>query len=259
MTAAPTRAAVPAAVDLVHLRHGQPMTTSRQVAARFGKAHKNVLSAIHRLLPDLPDDFGRLNFEPTEYTDDHNRQQPEFRLTQDGFLMLAMGFTGREAAQWRAQFIKAFNALSKAVQRQQRERLSPAWQSARAQVAAQHSAVNAVLVEVRRAAGKLTEPHHLANEARLIGYALTGTPAGLDRDTLAADQLRLLHLVEAQDLILLVQGASYDARKAALRALVLQAPGAEAGAVDDRCAPIALHRATGTPKTLTTIHATPTP
>lgn len=210
--------------DLVSVDHGQPVTTSRRVAERFGKEHKNVLQAIKRLLPDLPDDFGRLNFEPIEYTDDQNRRQPEYRLTQDGFLMLAMGFTGREAARWRAEFIKAFNAMAKAVQRQQRERLAPSWHAARATVTRQHSAVNAVLVEVRHAAGKDTQAHHLANEARLIGHALTGVFAGLDRDTLDAAQLRLLHKVECKDVILLAQGASYEARKAALRALVLDAP-----------------------------------
>ena len=63
---------------------------------------------------------------------------------------------------------------------------------------------------------------------------MTATPTRTPAPA-TADQLRLLHLVEAQDLILLVQGASYEARKAALRALVLQAPAvdaAHAGQVD---------------------------
>ena len=100
--------------------HGQAMTTSRRVAAMFCKEHKNVLRAIDRLLPDLPGDFSRLNFEPRTYLDDRGKAQPECLLSQDGFLMLAMGFTGREAARWRAAFIKAFNDMAKALARQQR-------------------------------------------------------------------------------------------------------------------------------------------
>ncbi|MEY8874991.1 MAG: Rha family transcriptional regulator [Leptothrix sp. (in: b-proteobacteria)] len=207
---------------LVEVIHEQPMTTSRRIGQMFGKAHKNVLRAIEQLLPDLPGDFARLNFEPSEYTDPTGRRLPEYLLTQDGFLMLVMGFKGREAAHWRGRFIDAFNTMAKTVQRQQRALLSAERLRVRAEVARQHSSVNAVLVEVRRAAGKTTEAHHLANEARLIGYAVTGVFAGLDRDTLDADQLKLLHKVECRDVILIAQGTDYEARKTALRALVLQ-------------------------------------
>jgi Rha family phage regulatory protein len=211
-----------AAFDLVHVDHGQPLTTSRRVAQRFGKRHDNVLRSIRTLCEDLPPGFARLNFEETTSTDEQGRKQPEYLLTQDGFLALAMGFTGKEAATLRARFIEAFGTMARTLQRQQRQRLAPEWQAARAAVARQHSSVNAVLTEVRAAAGKPTHAYHLANEARLIGHALTGVHAGIDRDTLDADQLRLLHKVEARAVILIARGADYETRKAELRALVLQ-------------------------------------
>lgn len=207
---------------LVEVIHEQPMTTSRRVGQMFGKRHDNVLQAVKRLLPDLPDDFTRLNFEVSEYTDDTGRRLPEYLLTKDGFAMLAMSFTGREATRWKMSFIRAFNSMAKTLERQQRTLLSAERLRVRAEVAREHTSVIAMLIEVRREQGKTTEPHHIANEGRLIGYAMTGTWAGIDRNTLDADQLRLLHKVETLDIKLLVRGADLSARKAALRALVLQ-------------------------------------
>lgn len=207
---------------LVLAVHGEPMTTSRRVAAMFCKEHKNVLRAIDRLLPDLPGDFSRLNFEPRTYVDERGKEQPEYLLSQDGFLMLAMGFTGREAARWRAAFIKAFNDMAKALARQQRALFSAERERARAEVARMHNNVVAVLIATRQERGRATETHHMANEGRLIGYAMTGAFVGIDRATLDAEQLRLLHRVETLEIMLLVRGADWAQRKAELRALVLQ-------------------------------------
>jgi Rha family phage regulatory protein len=209
--------------ELVEPVHGQPMTTSRRVAQMFGKEHKNVLRSVERLLPDLPEEFSRLNFEPRTYTDDRGKEQPEYLLTQDGFLMLAMGFTGRTAIHWRATFIKAFNALGKALRRRQSALMNRERELIRAEVARSHSAVNTILADTRAERGKTTEAHHYANEARLIGYAMTGQCIGIDRSTLDAEALQLLHRVETLEIKLLVRGADRGTRKAELRALVLKA------------------------------------
>lgn len=37
-------------------------------------------------------------------------------ITRDGFVFLAMGFTGKEAAQWKEAYIEAFNAMEAALQ-----------------------------------------------------------------------------------------------------------------------------------------------
>lgn len=91
---------------------GQPFTTSRAVAERFGKNHRDVLKAIKNLLAALPDpEFGRRNFAPSSYLNEQNKPQPEYRLTHDGFAFLAMRFTGAEAMAWQIAFLQAFNAL----------------------------------------------------------------------------------------------------------------------------------------------------
>ena len=91
---------------------GQPFTTSRAVAERFGKRHDNVIRTIQNLLADLPDpEFGRLNFEESSSLNAQQKMLPEFRLTHDGFAFLAMRFTGRDAMAWQIAFLQAFNAL----------------------------------------------------------------------------------------------------------------------------------------------------
>jgi len=224
------------AQDLVSVDHGQAVTTSRRVAEYFGKRHRDVLRSIQALVEQVDPDFTERSFALSEYADATGRKLPEYLITQAGFALLAMGFTGAEALRLKVRFIRAFETTARELQRLKAQRLDPTWKASRTAVAQQHSAVNAVLVDVRRSAGKTTEAHHLANEARLIGYALTGVFAGLDRNTLDVGQLQLLHQVECRDVILLARGVDYEARKAALRALVLAAadePGAPPPLTDD--------------------------
>lgn len=96
---------------------GQPFTTSRAVAERFGKRHTHVLRAIENLLADMPDPaFSQPNFGLAEYTDGQGKCRPEYRLSHNGFALLAMGFTGRDALAWKIAFLDAFNALEAELQ-----------------------------------------------------------------------------------------------------------------------------------------------
>ncbi|WP_420554000.1 Rha family transcriptional regulator [Neptuniibacter marinus] len=91
---------------------GAPFTTSRAVAERFGKQHKNVIQSIENLITNCPDsEFSQLNFQPAEYLDAQKKPRIEYRLTHDGFAFLAMRFTGKEAMAWQIAFLQAFNAL----------------------------------------------------------------------------------------------------------------------------------------------------
>lgn len=86
-------------------------TTSRVVAEKFGKMHKNVLRDIEKLAGDVPEEFNRLNFEPVDYLDAKGEARPEYQMTRDGFTLLAMGFTGKAAMEWKVRFIEAFNLM----------------------------------------------------------------------------------------------------------------------------------------------------
>ena len=102
---------------IVFEQGGQALTSSREIADYFGKAHANVLRDIRNTLEQLnqtPEgrEFGLINFEESYYTNEQNRQQPLYVLTRDGFTLLAMGFTGARAMQFKVAYINAFNRMA---------------------------------------------------------------------------------------------------------------------------------------------------
>ncbi len=100
-------------IPTVTLVDGQPRVSSLDITEKFGKPHKDVLAAIRKLMNDLPNEFIERNFSPSEYTDSTGRKLPMFSLTRDGFSLLAMGFTGKRALEWKVKYIEAFNAMEK--------------------------------------------------------------------------------------------------------------------------------------------------
>ena len=90
---------------------GRPAATSLKIAECFDKEHKNVLADIRNLLADCPDEFGRLNFQPSSYTNEQGKTQPMYIVYFDGFMLLVMGYTGKKALQMKLAYIEAFNAM----------------------------------------------------------------------------------------------------------------------------------------------------
>lgn len=94
--------------ELVHWLEGKVYTSSLVVADKFKKKHKNVLQAIEKLPQD---EFTRLNFQPSSYLNEQNKSQLIYEITWKGFSMLAMGFTGIAAYQWKQSFLDAFESM----------------------------------------------------------------------------------------------------------------------------------------------------
>ncbi len=94
---------------VVRVIDGQAVTTSLDLAAYFGKRHDDVIRKIRSL--DCSLEFVARNFAAISYTDELGRQKPCYRLTRDGFFFVAMGFTGRRAAEFKEAYIAAFNAM----------------------------------------------------------------------------------------------------------------------------------------------------
>jgi len=117
------------ASKIIHIDGGQPWTDSRIVAEKFGKRHKNVLRAIANM--ECSQEFRRLNFEPVDYIDDNGERRPMIRMTRDGFTLLAMGFTGKEAMIWKERYISAFNQMERELTRQVIQKHDAVWQQAR--------------------------------------------------------------------------------------------------------------------------------
>jgi Rha family phage regulatory protein len=105
--------------------NNQVTTTSRDVARYFERDHRSVLKAIQNI--DCPDEFGQRNFALSNYLTQQGKEQPMYRITRDGFTILAMGFTGPKAMKFKLAYIEAFNAMEAELIRQQQEkRLLPA-------------------------------------------------------------------------------------------------------------------------------------
>lgn len=101
-----------AIVPLVTVKDGKVFANSRDVAEHFGKMHKNVLRDIDALIEMEPSIA--LNFEPIEVDVKVGfgaRKFPTFNMTRDGFTLLAMGFTGAKALQFKLAYIAAFNEM----------------------------------------------------------------------------------------------------------------------------------------------------
>lgn len=109
----------PSRQPVIIAKDGKAFTTSRDVAAFFEKEHRNVLQSIDKLLADEPDlgEGGMLNFEQTPYIEETTGQTYRmYEMTRDGFMLLAMGFTGKKAMKWKLTYIAAFNKMEATLQ-----------------------------------------------------------------------------------------------------------------------------------------------
>lgn len=89
--------------------NGQAVTSSLAIADFFTKRHDDVLKKIRAL--ECSQEFTARNFAVSEYTDATGRKLPCYQITRDGFAFLAMGFTGKRAAQFKESYITAFNQM----------------------------------------------------------------------------------------------------------------------------------------------------
>lgn len=97
-------------IPSVEIVDGKPKTTSLQVAAFFGKEHKNVLRDIQNVLETVGN-FTGLNFELSEYKDSTGRKLPMYLMDKDAFTLLVMGYTGEEAMRFKLAYIRRFNEM----------------------------------------------------------------------------------------------------------------------------------------------------
>ena len=117
---------------ILSTQNGEPVASSRDVAKRFGKEHKDVLRAIKSITAQ--NCAVTQMFYQSEYTAGTGKKYPMYLMNRDGFSLLAMGFTGKEAVQWKLKYIQAFNEMEK--QLAQRPQLSRAELMAQALIAA---------------------------------------------------------------------------------------------------------------------------
>ena len=89
------------------------VVTSLDVAETFGKEHRRVLQDIREM--PCSEDFRQHNFVQSEYLNEQRKKMPMYLMTRDGFALLAMGYTGDKAMQFKEAYIRQFNAMEKAL------------------------------------------------------------------------------------------------------------------------------------------------
>lgn len=107
--------------DLVIMHDQQAVTTSLKVAEIFEKEHKNVMQSIKNLTAE--NSAVKKMFAEDSYLNSRNQQQPMFYMNRDGFTLLAMGFTGSKAMEFKLKYIDAFNKMEKQIKEETKFRL----------------------------------------------------------------------------------------------------------------------------------------
>lgn len=95
--------------ELVFTNNDQVVTSSRNVARDFGKEHRNVMRDIEGVLKN---EQAQEMFYKTTYIHEQNKQEyPMYLINRDGFTLLAMGFTGKKAMDFKMKYMNEFNKM----------------------------------------------------------------------------------------------------------------------------------------------------
>lgn len=111
--------------ELVCIRNEIAVCDSLQVAEKFEKEHRHILRDIDELT--APNWAVKGLFKVSTYKANNGQKYRKFYMNRDGFTLLAMGFTGQKAFEWKLKYITAFNRMENII----REKQSPAWQESR--------------------------------------------------------------------------------------------------------------------------------
>ena len=93
---------------------GQVITSSLLVAETFGKHYYHVMDAIKNLLHSH--EKSCQYYQSATYEDGSGKSNPMFIMNRDGFTLLAMGFNGKKALDFKIKYIEAFNSMEKQLQ-----------------------------------------------------------------------------------------------------------------------------------------------
>lgn len=112
--------------NLVIMKDQQAVTSSLQVAEVFGKEHKVVLKAIDELKEGVAQNYANLFYEDSYIHPQNKQAYRQIIMNRDGFTLLAMGFTGKQALQFKLKYIDAFNKMEDHIRQQlDTSKLSP--------------------------------------------------------------------------------------------------------------------------------------
>lgn len=159
----------------IYQRNGQPAVSSRDVAKQFGKEHKNVIQNIRNLIAE--NSALTPMFVEDTYTAGTGKPYPMYYMNRDGFTLLAMGFTGKDALEWKLKYIQAFNAMEEKLKAEEIKAAMPVMDalSMEAQARLNNSRVDAAKL-LMKLGDKAAMRHHREDIYACALHTLLGTP-----------------------------------------------------------------------------------
>ncbi len=173
---------------LVYLKNNEAVCNSLQVAEKFEKRHNNIIRDINNLLKN---ELVKEMFMKSNYKDAKGESRLMYFMNRDGFSLLVMGFTGKQALEWKLQYIKAFNQMETFL----REKCSVEWQETRSNGKSTRKVETYIIKEFVEYA-KLNGSYH--PEMYYKHYSdLANRAVGItDRENATIQQLNQLSMIE---------------------------------------------------------------
>ena len=191
--------------------HDTARLNSLKMAECFIKQHKDVIRAIENAISPnsgLSEEFVQRNFAPISYQDSYGRKQKAYAMTRDGFTLIAMGFTGKKAMQFKEAYIRRFNEMEKHI----------------AQIVAVRKDYPQ-LTEAVKMAHEEPKPYHYSNEADMLNKIITGYTAKQFRELhnipkgesirpyMTPEQIKLMDKLQKADIGLCMAVPAFEQRK----------------------------------------------
>lgn len=179
--------------ELVIMHNKQAVTTSLRVAEVFGKDHKNVIQSIENLAAEK----SAAKFFAEATYDNRGKQYPMYYMNRDGFTLLAMGFTGKKALQFKIKYIQAFNSMEATLKRLPSGKLDPVAQADLAVTRANTAKANALYKIACKTTSETAKQALLAKAAESITGEMT-IPVLLKKEYSAGEVARKVHASSGQ-------------------------------------------------------------
>lgn len=179
--------------ELVIMHNKQAVTTSLRVAEVFGKDHKNVIQSIENLAAEK----SAAKFFAESTYDNRGKQYPMYYMNRDGFTLLAMGFTGKKALQFKIKYIQAFNSMEATLKRLPAGKLDPVAQADLAVTRANTAKANALYKIACKTTSETAKQALLAKAAESITGEMT-IPVLLKKEYSAGEVAKKVHASSGQ-------------------------------------------------------------
>lgn len=179
--------------ELVIMHNKQAVTTSLRVAEVFGKDHKHVLETISNLAAEK----SAAKFFAEATYDNRGKQYPMYYMNRDGFTLLAMGFTGKKALQFKIKYIQAFNSMEATLKRLPAGKLDPVAQADLAVTRANTAKANALYKIACKTTSETAKQALLAKAAESITGEMT-IPVLLKKEYSAGQVAKKVHASSGQ-------------------------------------------------------------